>query len=188
MFSFSLIDGQAPSELGKLSNLRMLQLDHTRMSGQIPLSLSALQKLEYVCMSFSFFSGMHRDCVYVTCFQVCCPIFLCRKSSITCAKLAKCTVRVAMHNHRLTCASSGPLPASLGLKPLQWLGIHSCALSGGLPDTFVNLKDSICSIELVGNQLSGSCSHVPTLLTEFVLQVRFNPRSSRCSRHLSVIV
>jgi len=127
VLSFSSVNGSVPSELANLSQLRILALDHTRLGGVLPPQLADLQYLQNVCFGFSGFTGLIPNVSVSSEFHA-----VCRGAQFR-----------------------GPLPASFALKPLSWFTVVDCALSGGVPSSFVALKDSMCEFTIMSNTLSG---------------------------------
>ena len=107
-----------PASLGNLANLRVLLLDHTRLRGQLPMSLAQLTKLENVCLAFSYFSGELP------------PLMVSREFHLVCRSTMISGPLLTVLRFVLSAFRSGVLPPSLGKRKIGSLTIGSCNFTG----------------------------------------------------------
>ncbi len=127
--SGSSLSGSIPSQLGNLSNLKLLNLFHNNLSGPIPPELGKLGNLDIFDLSSNNLSG---------------------NIPPEWGNLKKLG-RLRLDNNRL----SGIIPNELGnLSKLKSLNLNHNRLSGGIPSQLGNLS-LLTSLELSSNELSG---------------------------------
>ncbi|MDE0554901.1 MAG: leucine-rich repeat domain-containing protein, partial [Candidatus Poribacteria bacterium] len=124
------LNGQIPSELGRLEKLEFLWLHSNQLSGSIPSQLGQLANLTQL--------GLHNN----------------QLSGSIPSQLGQLTnlIELSLFNNRL----SGSIPPQLGrLRKLQWLFLFSNQLSGSIPPELGRLTN-LEVLELQNNRLSGS--------------------------------
>jgi hypothetical protein len=131
-----------PPELGQLSGLHQMQLRGAKLAGPIPPELSKLKQLELLDLSHNQLTGLL-------------PNELPLLPSLT---------RINLDNNDL----EGPLPASLyGNGTLQVVSIkNNPRLSGDLPQVSFDLKNSVISLDVSNNNLTGSLLPLQLLLPQ----------------------
>ncbi|KAL5738987.1 hypothetical protein ACOSQ2_028167 [Xanthoceras sorbifolium] len=132
---YNNLAGAIPPEIGNLRNLTWLYLDDNKLTGHIPPTLGHLTKLEFLYLGLNQLSGML-------------PQELWNLRNLT---------RLYLSDNKLT----GHIPPTLGhLTKLEFLYLGSNQLSGLLPQELGNLR-KLTWLSLDGNKLTG---HIPPTL------------------------
>ena len=150
--SFNNLSGSIPSELGNLSNLKSLYLDGNGLSGSIPSELGNLSNLRGLYLDDNNLSG---------------------EIPSSLGNLSNLQV-LYLDNNQL----SGSIPSELGnLSNLRGLRLGINPLSGSIPSSLGNLSN-LESLDLYQNQLSGSIpSELGNLSNLKSLWLGYNPLS-----------
>lgn len=128
-FDLNLRSG-VPSSLGRLVNLKSLDLHFNSLKGSIPASLGRLKKLEHLALYGNNLSG---------------------RIPASIGRLSKLQY-LLVSNNKL----SGTIPASLGnLRELVSLGMYGNKLTGTIPSSFSRLKQ-LNFLDLGYSMLTGS--------------------------------
>ncbi|OMO78916.1 hypothetical protein COLO4_24634 [Corchorus olitorius] len=143
------ISGKLPAELNNCSSLRILNLTWNEMVGTIP-DLSGLQNMEYLELSFNFFSGSFPSWV---------------------GNLTRLTYLGLARNH----FDEGEIPESIGnLKNLVTLFLAMCNLRGQIPESIFELK-GLQTFDMSRNKLSGDFPQSITKLRNLTkIELYFN--------------
>ena len=161
------LSGALSSELAKIKNLRVLELDNNQLTGPVPSEFGELTNLVYLGLHMNRLSGEL-------------PSELGQLKNLT---------QLVLHSNALTGpippelsqltkltylelggnSFSGVLPPALGnLTALQYLVIHSSDITGTIPSRFGNLTE-LQHLHLFNNELTGE---IPTELSNLTkLQV-----------------
>ncbi|CAL5089381.1 unnamed protein product [Urochloa decumbens] len=128
--SYTLLSGQIPGSLGNLTKLNVLYLFGNQLSGTIPSSLGNLTNLLELDLNNNFLSGQIPEIL---------------------GKLTRLRLLYLYHNQL-----SGTIPSSLGnLTSLSELYLNENILSGQIPESLGNLT-KLSVLYLFNNQLSGT--------------------------------
>ena len=133
------ISGAIPPQLGRLTNLKLLDLNGNQLTGTIPTQLSRLTNLESLDLNGNQLTG---------------PIP---------TELGQLTnlLHLWLNSNQLT----GSIPAELGrLTNLEWLDLSGNQLTGPIPTQLSRLTD-LRSLDLHNNQLTGT---IPTELGQLI--------------------
>ena len=129
------LTGTIPAELGNLSNLKFLYLQHLQLTGTIPAELSNLSTLERLNLNHNQLTGTI-------------PVELGGLANLE---------YINLRNNQLT----GAIPTQLGnLSALKALQLQENMLSGSIPEELGSLSN-LTSLDLNANALTGS---IPTQL------------------------
>lgn len=124
------LNGDIPSEIGNLTNLRRLNLNSNQLSGSIPSEMGSLANLWYLSLGDNQLSGSI-------------PGELRNLANLR---------QLFLYKNNL----NGSIPAELdNLTNLDWLSLWENQLSGSIPRELGNLAN-LQRLELSTNQLSGS--------------------------------
>lgn len=127
--SLFLALGMIPTEIGRLQQLRTLQLQHNNLTGWIPEQLCEMKKLHKLSLRGNCMSGPI-------------PKDIGRLTSL---------VFLSLRNNEF----SGPIPDSIGnCKALEFLNLSSNYLSGWIPESISELED-LEYLYLFDNKLEG---------------------------------
>ena len=127
--SYNQLNGTIPAELGDLPNLRFLYLNGNRLTGSIPAELGNVSNLEILYLWSNLLTGMI-------------PPQLSRAGNLR---------ELSISDNRL----AGAIPADLGsLKDLTSLALARNGLSGSVPAELTKLGN-LQTLKLSGNQLIG---------------------------------
>jgi hypothetical protein len=133
------IGGSIPSELGALTSLEFLRVDHNRMTGTIPSELGQLLSLTSLDIGVNNLNGTI-------------PTELGQLLSLTYLDIS---------NNQLT----GTIPTELGqLVSLTYLSVRSNQLTGTIPTELGQLL-SLTSLDLIGDAFTGT---IPTELGQMI--------------------
>ncbi|EES10213.1 receptor kinase-like protein Xa21 [Sorghum bicolor] len=122
--------GSIPSEIGKFTNLTVIQLDNNFLSGEIPDTLGNLQNMSILTISKNQFS---------------------REIPRSIGKLEQLT-ELLFNENNLT----GLIPSSLeGCKQLTTLNLSSNSLYGGIPRELFSISTLSVGLDLSNNKLTG---------------------------------
>ena len=130
--SLSLNDlfGPIPSELGKLSLLRELDIRENTISGRLPAEFFALTNLEHLSVADNR--------------------MMVRKLSTEIGMLTQLTTL-----HMGSCGLSGTIPSQVGeLHKVKTMWLHDNSLTGSIPATIARAS-SLVSLDLSSNGLTG---------------------------------
>ncbi|CAD6252650.1 unnamed protein product [Miscanthus lutarioriparius] len=122
--------GSIPSEIGKFTNLTVIQLDSNFLSGEIPDTLGNLQNMSILTISKNQLSGEIPRSI---------------------GKLEQLT-ELLFEENNLT----GPIPSSLeDCKQLTTLNLSSNSLYGGIPRELFSISTLSVGLDLSNNKLTG---------------------------------
>lgn len=127
--SVNNLDGQLPSEIGKLSALKELYLSYNLLSGSIPVEISDINGLEILSLSHCQFYGNV-------------PIQLGKFTNLH---------TLYLNDNQF----SGTISCQLeGLQSIEWLFLQNNFIGGSIPPEFANLT-MLNRIFLSGNMMGG---------------------------------
>ncbi|XP_035544576.1 receptor-like protein 53 [Juglans regia] len=134
----SQLEGQLPSSLGNLTNLRILELSGNNFIGEIPSSFANLCQLQTFDLSYNNVSGEIVGLVD--------GLSQCSTSSLE---------SLSLRGNELL---GGILPHSLGgLEKLKTIDLEFCSFWGSIPSSVGKLS-SLQELSLFENQMNGSIS------------------------------